>query len=63
MINRKVFVKTTTGPDKTARPASFTMNEFMASSDKVNPKFVRGTNVASEKRKGSEEVLMRKVIA
>ena len=28
----------------------------MASSDKVNPKFVKETKVASQKRKGSDEV-------
>ena len=32
------------------------IDEFIASSDKVNPKFVKETNVASQKREVSEEV-------
>ena len=45
-----------TGRDRKTCEFYDDIDEFMASSDKVNPKFVKETNVASQKRKGSDEV-------
>ena len=45
-----------TGRDRKTCEFYDDVDEFMASSDKVNPKVVKETNVASQKRKGSEEV-------
>ena len=45
-----------TGRDRKTCEFYDDIHEFMASSDKVNPKFVRENNVASQKRKDSEEV-------
>ena len=43
-----------TGRDRKTCEFYDDIDEFMASSDKVNPKFVKETNVASQKRKGSD---------
>ena len=45
-----------TGRDRKTCEFYDDIDDFMASSDKVNPKFVKETNVASQKRKGSGEV-------
>lgn len=44
-----------TGRDRQTCKFYDDIDEFMASSDKVNPKFVKESNVASQKKKGSEK--------